>query len=660
MAKKLHVDIETFSSVDIKEAGAYKYAESPDFEILMISYAVDDGPVINLDLTDPYTIGRKESGHFKALMKDPTVEKWAHNAAFERTCFNRAGLHTEIKEWYCTAIKSLYCGLPQSLDGVSKALNLGDKAKLATGKKLIKYFCVPCRPTKANGNRTRNLPEHAPEDWRDFRTYCNIDVEAEREIARILSPYKIPDFERENYILDQEINDRGIEIDAQFAKACIEIDSTNKAILFEEIKDLTELDNPNSPAQLKNWLGNILQKEIKSLDKKAIPQIIESTESEVVRRVLHLRQKTSKTSIKKYEKMVACQGADLRGRGFFQFYGANRTGRWAGRLVQLQNLPQNHLKHLDSDRELMRTGDYGLVSLVYEEISSTLSQLVRTAFVAKEGHTFAVADFSSIEARVLAWLAGETWRLDVFNTHGKIYEASAAMMFNVPLESIDKGSDLRQKGKVAELALGYQGSLGALKQMGGEAMGLSEVEMQGIVARWRDKSPNICRMWRSLENAALRALKNPNSVIVLESVKGIKFLYDNTALRIKLPSGRSLFYWDARIGLNPKFGNECIKYRGVDQTTKTWTWLDTYGGKITENVVQAVARDILADSMRALDREGFEIVMHVHDEAAAEVPIFEAPELLENMCEIMGRELPWTKGLPLKAEGYVTQYYKKD
>lgn len=961
MADRLHIDIETYSSVDIRSAGHYKYIESEDLEILMIAYAINDKPV---RIFEPAELEADHSHEeFFTYLNDPTVEKWAHNATFERNAFKRIGLERPINEWYCSAIKAAYCGYPLSLAQVSEAMQLGDKSKLASGKALIRYFCIPCKPTKTNEGRTRNLPEHDMEKWEEFKDYCIGDVEAEREIEKRLSHIEIPDFERKMYILDQQINDRGILIDVAFAESAVEIVEKNAEVLGGQIKEISGVDNPNSPAQLKEWLGAAMGRDINSLAKGVIPKLIDEAESEAVKEVLTLRQKASKTSNKKYNAMLNCVGKDGRGRGFFQHYGASRTGRWcltgdhevltesgwvrldawqggriicwshqteylsfqkatpnqflyegdmisvegqrvnqlstpehrmpvwtdggwdsiemkdldtrfhtaftgvrqttgsldhlkvrilimvqadghytengnlrlhfaklrkverckrllrqagivfqlaehkdrrfvftvksrdlpmylrmfkdklfgywlmdenpdvileevehwegyrcgpnsiqysttvkqnaeiiqavaatsgrsatyklkkrkssgreanwsdahivniwlapgkhtairkeqitrvpfkgevfcpstktgffmvrrggkiwitgnSGRMVQLQNLPRNYIKDLEIARELYKDGDYEALSFMFDNIPDVLSQLIRTSFIAPEGKTFAVADFSAIEARVIAWLAGEQWRLDVFNSHGKIYEASASMMFDIPIEEITKGSEYRQKGKIAELALGYQGAVGALKQMGAEEEGLSEEEMEEIVRKWRDKSPNIVNLWYSLNKAAIHAVKTGRAA-VLPKFRNLRFLYDGKALRVKLPSGRELFYATPFIGEN-RFGRECVVYYGIDQTTRKWAKKQLYGGLLAENIIQAIARDLLAVGMLRLDEEGFKIVMHVHDEQIAEVPIEGADDQLARMEQVMGHPVDWAEGLPLGADGYVTPFYKKD
>lgn len=653
--EKLHIDIETYCPLDLRKVGVYKYVEHPEFEILLIAYAIDDNPIEIIDLTTDSFI---ELQHFYDLLVSETPT-YAHNASFERLSLTMKGFYSDPKIWRCSMLKAAYCGLPLGLDGVSRAMGLEEKGKLTTGKALIRYFCQPCKPTKINGGRTRNLPEHNPEKWEEFKAYCIQDVEAEREIVKRLDCYELPETERRLYLLDQQINDIGIEIDLDLAKNAVEIDEKRSAIIKERMIELTGLNNPNSPAQLKVWLSNAMYENITTLAKDEIPKLIDMTDSGVVKEVLELRQKAAKTSIKKYQAMLNCACADGRAHGLFQFYGANRTGRWAGRLIQLQNLPRNYIKDLDLARGIVVDNDGDLLAMLYESTPSILSQLIRTAFVAPKGHVFAVADFAAIEARVIAWLAGEEWRMEIFRSHGKIYEASASMMFNIPIEEITKGSDYRQKGKIAELALGYQGSLGALTQMGGAEMGLSESEMRMIVAKWRASNPNIVKLWRVVESLAKRALKNIGGRYGFDDLP-LRFNYDGLYLTIELPSGRKLFYREPCF-TEGKFGNRSIKYKGMDQTTKQWGWVPTYGGKLTENIIQAIARDLLAHSMLELDAVGFRrIVMHVHDEIICESPQCSGAATLEAMCDIMSRSPKWAKDLPLKADGYVTNYYKKD
>lgn len=660
MANHLHVDIETFSSVDITTCGSYKYFESMDFEILMIAYALDNEPIQIVDLNE-----EAFPEALKQLLLNPTIRKHAHNANFERNAFKAYGIDVPIEQWVCSAVKSAYCGLPLSLDGVSKALNLGNLGKSAEGKALIKYFSCPVAPTKTNGMRTRNYPHHNPEKWEAFKAYCVQDVEAERTITNRLAKYKFPESEKLNYILDQKINDRGILIDMTLAANAVAFDEINVSTLSARAKEITGLLNPNSPPQLKKWLADKLKIEaVTSLTKDSVPQLIELAEKanapEVVE-LLEIRQKMSKTSIKKYVAMLNGACEDNRVRGIHQFYGANRTGRWAGRMVQPQNMPQNKIDYLEEARSVVRAWDFDSTLMLYgNDVSKILSQLTRTAIIAKPGHTFAVADFSAIEARVIAWLSGEQWRLKVFATHGKIYEASASKMFSVPIESVTKDSHYRAKGKVAELALGYQGAVGALKTMGGEAMGLSESEMTIIVNRWRLANPAIVALWGDLESCAMQAITQRKKVVSIH--RGLEFDCDGEVMTIKLPSGRQLFYQSPGF-TTYKWDKKSIRYKGMDQTTKQWTYVDTYGGKIVENVVQAIARDLLADSMLRIEDEGYQVVMHVHDEAVIELDqssSISEDRHLHNICSIMAEEVSWAKGLPLGAEGYVTPFYKKD
>ncbi len=654
--KKLHIDIETYSSIDIRSSGAYKYCRSIDFEILLVAFAYGDEKVQIVDLAS----GESLPDSFIDSLQDPEVQKYAHNAVFERQCFNQFGIKTEANQWHCTQVKAAYCGLPLSLEKVSSALNLKEKGKLSTGKALIKYFCVPCKPTKVNGGRFRNNPEHDLEKWEEFREYCIRDVEAEREICKKLERYKIPAFERKNYILDQKINDRGVLIDTQMAKNATSINTKNTDLLISKAKELTNLENPNSPGQLKKWLSEATGKQITTLAKEELPALIESVKgNRAVLDVLEIRKKLSKSSIKKYNAMLNCICDDDRARGLFQFYGANRTGRWAGRLIQLQNLPRNKMKELDQARQVIRRNDYETADMMYGNISRVLSELIRTALIADQGKTFAVADFSAIEARVTAWFANEQWRMEVFKTHGKIYEASASMMFGIPIEEITKGSELRDKGKIAELALGYQGSVGALTKMGGESMGLSNTEMKDIVDKWRKTNKNIKDLWYEVEYCAKRAIKSRGKKIVSKDRK-LAYHYDGNVLRIKLPSGRCLFYQQPKFIKN-KFNSESIAYKGVNHMSKTgFVYIDTYGGKLVENIVQATSRDLLAFSMRSLDKRGFDLVMHVHDEAAAEVSIEESETKLKEMCYTMSVGPEWAQDLPLRAEGYLSEFYKKD
>ena len=650
--KTLFIDIETFSSVDITEAGAYKYMASPDFEILLISYAFDDAKVVTVDLAS----GEQMPQELIEAFADVSCLKVAHNAVFERLAFKRVGYDIPSSQWYCTAVKAAYCGLPLSLDAVSKVLDLTDK-KLDTGKALIRYFSCPCKPTKINGGRTRNYPQHNPEKWEMYKTYNAYDVLAEREIYNKLSKYIIPSVERQLYQVDQQINDRGILVDLTLAKNAIAIDEEQSAILMERAKELTGLKNPNSVMQLRQWLFAKTGKVIESFNKAAMPEVLEQcADCPEALKMLDLRQQLSKTSIKKYYAMINCAGADNRVRGTFQFYGANRTGRWAGRLLQLQNLSKNHLSMLSEVRDLVRAGDRETLELFYEDIASVLSQLVRTALVAPEGMTFCVADFSAIEARVISWLASEDWRMEVFHGDGKIYEATGAKMFGVPIKAITKGSELRQKSKISELALGFGGSIGAMRRMGGEQMGLSDAEMMSLVRKWRAANPKIVQMWQDLENCAIEAVKHCKTVI--SDYRNTTFTCDGRFLIIKLPSGRELFYKNPTLRMQK--GSYAIYYDGVIQATKQWGKVDTYGGKLAENIVQATARDLLANALINLSSQDYAIVAHIHDEVIIETPQLKAEQYLHEIEQLMCEAPDWARDLPLKADGYITPFYKKD
>lgn len=643
----LHIDIETYSSVDIKTCGAYKYAESIDFEILIVAFGNGDNPPVVYEYDEL-------PDYFFDMLLDPKIMKHAHNANFERVCFRAVGYDVPADQWRCSAVKASYCGLPMSLDAVSAALHLGDKGKSAAGKALIRYFSCPVKPTKTNGGRTRNYPEHNPEKWHEYKDYCRRDVVAEMEVEDKLKGYKMPDTEWAAYALDQKINDRGVLIDVQFATNALAFDAINASEINARIKTLTNLDNPNSPEQLCKWLSEQTKERVTSIAVAAVEVLLAGVLPAVVQEVLELRQKTGKTSIKKYAAMLAFAADDNRARGLFQFYGAGRTGRWAGRGVQLQNLRSNDMKDIDNAQELVASNDYDTASMVYD-MSDTLSQLIRTALVPSEGSTFAVADFSAIEARVLSWLAKEQWRLDVFATHGKIYEASASRMFNTPLEQIGKGSPLRQRGKVAELALGYEGAVGALKTMGAESYGLDEMQMKLIVEKWRAANPRVVLLWREFNKLAVEAVTTKKAFT--HPGTGIIFKGTNEALLVRLPSGRALVYWGAVIAKN-KWDRPAVRYKGPDPKTKQWGWIDTYGGKLVENITQAIARDLLLHSLSLLNNEGFDIVAHVHDEAICEEP--KEGERLARMIELMSDAPEWAEGLPLNADGYLCAFYKKD
>lgn len=658
MAKYLFIDVETFSSVDIKDSGAYKYIESPDFEILIIGYALDDGPVNIVDLAQ----GEEMPEEFEEALLDPECVKVAHNAVFERLNFKRIGYDIPAEQWYCTSVKAAYCGLPLSLDGVSKALNLTDK-KLDTGKALIKYFSCPCKPTRVNGMRTRNYPEHAPEKWEMYKEYNRYDVLAEREIFHRLEAYTIPDIERRMYVLDQNINDRGILVDMELAESAIAVDNIYTELLTKRAQEITGLENPNSPVQIRQWIEKVTGCIIMSLSKETMPDLIkEFADYPDVIELLNIRKKLSKTSIKKYYAMLNCAMKDHRVRGTFQFYGANRTGRWAGRLLQLQNLSKNHISHIEVPREMIRARDWESVEMMYDDVSDILSQLVRTALIASPGKVFSVADFSAIEARVISWLANEKWRMDVFHGDGKIYEATGAKMFNVPISAITKGSVLRDKSKISELALGYEGSLGALKRMGGERMGLSNTEMMSLVRKWRSANPAIVDMWKEIDEASKEAVRYQRPVSC--TCRNIIFDCNGEFMTIQLPSGRKLFYYgpkfkDKKIGRST-MPTRVLCYQGIVQETKQWGEIDTYGGKLTENIVQAISRDLLGNSMLNLEANNYHPVCHIHDEVLCEVPEENAQAYYEEMAHIMGTPPEWALDLPLRADGYITPFYLKD
>lgn len=651
--RDLFIDVETYSSVDISSCGAYKYVSSPDFEILIIGYAFDNEPVKIVDLLS----GEPMPDEFEEALLDPNCRKHAHNATFERLCFKRIGFDIPAEQWHCTAVKAAYCGLPFSLDMVSKVLDLQNK-KLDTGKLLIKYFSCPCKPTKINGGRTRNYPEHAPEKWEMYKEYNKYDVLAEREIYQYLSKYSIPESEHNLYVLDQKINDQGILIDKILAENAVKLDIAFSDKLSQRIKDLTGLDNPNSSAQVKAWITQKTGKEVSSLAKDSMPELLETfADNTEVSGLLTMRNQLSKTSVKKYYAMINCAMNDNHVRGTFQFYGANRTGRWAGRLLQLQNLSKNHLDNIELARNLVADGDLDTVEMLYEDVSDILSQLVRTGIIAPEGKVLSVADFSAIEARVISWLANEEWRMEVFRGDGKIYEATGSKMFNVPISAITKGSELRQKSKISELALGYGGAVGAMRNMGGERMGLSDPEMMSLTRKWRQANPKIVALWTELEEAAMNAITYMKPIKA--TCRNLVFSCDGENLTITLPSGRALFYRKPTIIMVK--GHKEIQYQGMIQTTKQWGLIDTYGGKLTENVIQAIARDLLAHAMTQLDKAGFTITMHIHDEIIAEVNCDGTEQTSYNkMVEIMSCTPDWAKDLPLNADGYLTKFYKKD
>lgn len=639
----LSIDIETYSSVNLQKAGVYKYAESPDFDILLFGYSVDGGAVHVIDLA----CGEKIPAEIVDALSDKSVTKWAFNAQFERVCLsNYLDTWLSPDSWHCTLVWSATLGLPLSLEGVGAVLGL-EKQKLTEGKNLIKYFCVPCAPTKTNGGRTRNLPQHDMEKWEQFKAYNLRDVETEMSIQKKLSRFPVPDFIWDEYHLDQEINDRGIGLDMTLVEQAIAIDSISRKNLTQQIQNLTDLDNPNSVAQMKGWLSdNGL--EMDTLGKKAVAETLKTAPKHLAD-VLSLRQQLAKSSVKKYTAMQTAVCKDSRARGMFQYYGANRTGRFAGRIIQLQNLPQNHMLDLADARALVRSGNYDALELLYDDIPDTLSQLIRTAFVPQDGRKFIVADFSAIEARVLAWLAGEKWRMQVFADGKDIYCSSASQMFGVPVEKHGINGHLRQKGKIAELALGYGGSVGALKSMGALEMGLTEEELQPLVNAWRNANPMITALWWDID----RAVKTTVREHIPTEVAGLKFIYESGFLFMRLPSGRRLAYVKPRMGIN-QFGSESVTYEGVG-ATKKWERLESYGPKFSENAIQAIARDILMYAMQTL--RNCSIVAHVHDELIIEA---DRRMSLSAVCEQMGRTPPWAKGLLLRADGYECDFYKKD
>lgn len=643
---ELSIDIETFSSVDLVKCGVYVYTNSEDFEILLFAYSINDEETEIIDLAS----GEKLPKKIIEALEDDNVIKTAFNANFERTCLSKY-LNKRLmpKAWRCTAVQAAMLGLPLSLEGVGAVLGL-EKQKMREGKELIRYFCMPCKPTKTNNMRTRNLPIHAQDKWELFKTYCKRDVVVEKAIKAKIVKYPIPEKEQQYYELDQKINDRGIFIDKKLVRQAIECDKILKEENTIKAQNITGLENPNSVAQLKVWLiENGL--EVESLSKKAVSDLSKESDGEV-EALLKLRMEMAKTSIKKYGAIERSICVDGRVRGLFQFYGANRTGRWAGRLVQVQNLPQNHIPDLTLTRNLVKEGRVEEIQMLYDSASNVLSELIRTAFIPKHNNRFIVADFSAIEARVIAWLANERWRINVFATHGKIYEASANKMFHVPIDIITKTSPLRQKGKIAELALGYGGSVGALTSMGAVEMGVKEEELKPLVAAWRNANPNIVSLWWEVDRAAIKAVKEKTEV----QVKNINFKYHSGILFITLPSGRTLSYIKPRIELN-RFERDGITYEGIG-ATKKWERIDTYGPKLVENIVQAIARDLLAEAMLRLDKVGYEIVMHIHDEVVIEAPKNKGS--LKDVCDIMGITPKWSEGLFLRADGYECEYYKKD
>ena len=645
--RNLSIDLETYSSADIGKTGVYRYVESPDFEVMLFGYSMDGQPAQVVDLT----CGEHIPEDVLAALDDPAVTKWAFNASFERICLSRylglpSGTYFDPSQWRCSMIWSAYLGLPLSLAGVGAVLKL-EKQKLETGRDLIRYFCKPCAPTKRNGERTRNLPVHDPGKWELFKSYNIRDVETEMEIQSKLARFPVPEFVWDEYHLDQEINDRGIRLDMQMVDNAIRVDSMSRKDLIDKMHTITALENPNSVAQMKAWL-NEHGMEIESLGKKEVAAMLKDAPPDLAE-ALVLRQQLAKSSVKKYQAMQNCVCGDGRAHGMFMFYGANRTGRFSGRLIQLQNLPQNHMGDLEQARSLVRSGDYDSLRMLYDSVPDVLSELIRTAFVPYEGGKFVVADFSAIEARVIAWMAGEDWRLEVFKKGGDIYCASASQMFHCPVEKHGVNGHLRQKGKIAELALGYGGSVGALKAMGALEMGIPEEELKPLVDAWRESNPNITRLWWDVDHAVKEAV----DLKTASGTHGIQFVYERGFLFICLPSGRRLAYVKPRIGEN-RFGGESVTYEGIG-ATKKWERLESYGPKFVENIVQALSRDILCYAMKTL--RNCNIVAHVHDEIIIEC----RPDTsLAAICEQMGRTPPWAKGLILRADGYETQFYKKD
>jgi DNA polymerase len=668
----LRIDLETYSDVDLKKCGVHKYAESPNFQIMLFGFKFGDGQVRVIDLM----AGEKIPPHILSALDDPTVQKTAYNAAFEITCLSRhLGRQLDVTQWRCTSVHALYLGMPGNLSDVGKVVGLApDRQKMAVGWGLIRYFCIPCKPTKKNGGRTRNLPHHDPDKWKTFVDYCQRDVESEDTIAQKLARFPVPEVEWKLWHLDQRMMNTGVKVDRELVNAAIECDAIFKERLTAEAVRLTGLDNPNSRNQLLAWLQEAEDDDtIVDLTKKSVPKILESTDSEVTRQVLALRQELSKTSVSKFHAMARAMCADDCVRGLTQFYGANRTGRWAGRIVQVQNLPQNKLKDIDLARNLLKAREYELLSMMFGTVPDTLSQLIRTAFVARPGGRFIPVDFSAIEARVIAWMAWCEWRLVVFATHGKIYEASAEQMFGLPAGSVTKKSPYRQKGKISELALGYQGGAGALKTMGALEMGLTEDELEPIKVAWRAANPEIVNLWYACERAAKQAVGS-KAVVPLTIAGGrtkLVFAYESGFLTITLPSKRKLFYVKPRIETEDLYRETSaggryvlasagsLTYEGMDQKTKQWTRLPTYGGKLVENITQAVARDCLAEAMLALDAEGYPQLFTVHDEDIVELP-YSSPKGLKDVEAVMGRPIAWAKDLPLRGDGFETEYYMKE
>jgi len=663
MLHHLSIDLETYSVVDIRKVGAQRYIQDPSFEILLFAYSLDGQPVQIIDLAS----GEEVPQWLITALVNPSVIKHAYNAPFEFGCLSKYYGPMYPGQWRCTMFHGLYCGYTAGLEVTGRALGLPeDKQKLNTGKALIRYFCVPCKATKTNGGRTRNLPHHDPDKWQLFKEYCCQDVVTEMEIERRLSTFPVPEFVQKQWETDLRINSRGVAVDIPFVDGALQIGEHVKSEMMLEATRISQINNPNSVSQLKDWLNKETDAEIDSLSKDVVKRMLNRDDnSPDVTRMLQIRQELGKTSTKKYDAIKKCVCPDGRVRGLLQFYGANRTGRWAGRLVQVQNLPRTYTDPIELARDLVHDRQEDALRVIYGSVSDTLSQLIRTAFVASPGNVLVDADFSAIEARVISWLAGEQWRLEVFRTHGKIYEASASQMFGVPLELIKKGNPeyaLRAKGKVAELALGYQGSNGALINMGALDMGLHEEELPEIVTRWRNANRNIVNLWYAMDEAAVQVISFGGS----KSVRGLYLAREYDAnqgtycLTITLPSGRKLFYINPRLGTN-KFGGSSIIYDGVDQASKRWKHIETYGGKLTENVVQAIARDCLAEAIERLEAAGFPIVFHVHDEVVIDIkPYADNDTMLKTVCDIMRQPPVWAQDLPLNAAGWVGDFFTKD
>lgn len=648
--KKLSCDIETFSDVDLIRCGVYKYADSPNFEMLLFAYAVDDGDVHIIDIAG----GEELPEEIIQAIKSDTVVKTAYNAQFERVCLSRYlklpdGEYLNPQSWYCTAVQAAELALPLSLADVGSVLGL-ERQKMTEGKELIKYFCVPCKPTKSNGNRTRNRPCHDINKWETFKKYCMRDVDVERQIADKLKMYPISDEEHRLYVLDQIINDRGVLVDCELAKQAVKLNSIQSAVAVEQAYMIMGLENPNSVTQLKQWLKEN-GVEIESLSKKAVKSLADETDGDVSK-MLKLRLLMAKTSVKKYEAVIRSVCSDNRVHGMMRFCGANRTGRWSGNILQPQNLPQNHLPDLTLARDIVKDGDFEMLDMMFGNVPNVLSELIRTVLIPKPNHRFIVADFSAIEARVLAWIAGEQWRIDTFKNGGDIYCASASKMFKVPVEKNGVNGELRQKGKISELACGYGGSVGALKNMGAVEMGVQENELQGLINDWRNANPHIVRFWYEVGNAAMKAIKEKTTVPLGKLV----FAYERGILFIRLPSGRRLSYIKPRIGTN-RFGGDSITYMGIN-SAKKWDRLETFGGKLTENIVQGTARDLLANALINAANAGYDTVFHVHDEIICEVP--NGYGSVDELCRLMCIKPEWADGLPLNADGFECEYYKKE